>query len=443
MKKIQLVVTALLAVVALFVCCSKEDDTVAKAGIYGVITDAATYQPIQGASVVISPTNATTVTGADGIYSFLNIDASNKQYKVTVTASGYTYNSRQVVVAAGQNTTCDMNLTAEIATTGFSISPESLAFGSSYTELTFTIYNTGNSSSTAWSITGIDVDWLSVSPSAGVTTLGESSVVKVNVNRNYVTESSIAYIIVNAGGGSKQLMISVSPTSSSSSSGSGSSSSTSDEVAVTNNLWAYYTFDDENMNDSWENGMHGLIENNATFLTNTPNGSGKALKIGLNSDNQLVKARVPYNPFANKTEYSYCFWIKEPSQGLIMNAYGNSTDSNTANYPVVRIYDSKLYAGFNSYSMSDCFNYNTSTTLQDGSWHHVAVSVANNSQILYVDGVRVSTQQESVGSSGSSEIHFGGELYNYEGSDMKIDNIRIYSRTISASDALSIYNSEK
>ncbi len=442
MKKLFQITSAIFAIIFVAVSCAKEVDYSTTGGIYGVVANASTYQPIQGANVVISPTNISTTTGADGTFSFSDLAAA--EYKLTITASGYTYNSRQVTVIAGQTVSADINLTAEEQTMGFSLSPESLVFGSSLTELTFTISNTGNSSSTSWSITGVDADWLTVSPTTGVTAIGESSAVKVSVNRSNITDDQMAYFIVNAGGGSKQILVTISPSSSSSSDSNSSSdeSTSTTTTAVTNGLWAYYTFDDETMNDSWENGMNGLIENSATFLTNTPNGSGKALKLGLNSDNLLVKARVPYNPFANKTEYSYCFWVKEPSQGLIMNAYGNSTDSNTANYPVVRIYDSKLYACFNSYSMNDYFNYNT-TTLQDGDWHHIAVSVANNSQILYVDGTRVSTQQESVGSSESSEIHFGGELYSYEGSDMKLDNIRIYSRTISASDALNIYNSEK
>lgn len=399
--------------------------------LQGTVVEENTSTPIQGVSITLSPGGNSTVTGSDGRYEFT--DLTSQQYDVTATKSGFQSDTKSITVTPGQTISGDFSLSAGVSS--IYADPSYLDFGTSLSQRTFNVTNLG-SVSTNYTITPISGNWCTISPLTGTLQASNGTAgITVSIVRSEITSNKLDNIIITAdNGGSQSVTVSVTYSS---------DQTTSDEIAVSNGLWAYYTFDDENMNDSWENGMNGLIENSATFLTNTPNGSGKALKLGLNSDNQLVKARVPYNPFASKTEYSYCFWVKDPSQGLMMNAYGNSTDSNTANYPVIRIYDSKLYAGFSSYSINDYFNYNTATTLQDGDWHHIAVSVANNSQILYVDGTRVSTQQESVGSSGSSEIHFGGELYNYEGSDMKIDNIRIYSRTISASDALSIYNSEK
>lgn len=431
----------LLTFVIIFTSCSSSYDGVdVFGGLYGTVVEENTGTSVHNVSITLSPVGYSTVTGTDGRYEFVELES--QQYTITAYKSGYQSDIKTITVLPGQNVSCDFIL--RTGSSSLYADPTSLDFSSSKSQMVFDIINE-SSVSTGYTVSVPSGGWCSASPLSGTLQASNGTQgITVTIDRDLITTDKTENIIITAdNGGSATVQISV-DYESSSDSGSGSDSTTDlSEISVTNGLWAYYTFDDENMNDSWENGMNGLIENTATYLTNTPNGSGKAIKLGLNSDNQLVKARVPYNPFSSKTEYSYCFWVKEPSQGLIMNAYGNNTNSNTANYPVVRIYDSKLYACFNSYSISDYFNYNTATTLQDGSWHHVAVSITNNSQILYVDGTRVSTQQESVGMSTSSEIHFGGELYGYEGSDMKIDNIRIYSRTISASDVLSIYNSEK
>lgn len=226
MKKFLTILTSLIVPFSLLVSCAAEDEYSVVGGIYGTVTDAETNQPVQGANVVLSPTNVSTVTGADGIFSFTNLEA--QQYKLTVTASGYSYNSRQVTVLAGQNISGDVNLTSTEEIDGFSISKSSLLFGSTYSELTFTITNTGNASETSWEITGVDEQWLSVSPMSGTTAIGKSSSVKVSLNRTYITEDVMSYIIVNAGGGSEDILI----TASHASTGDGNESDVVDNFSM-------------------------------------------------------------------------------------------------------------------------------------------------------------------------------------------------------------------
>lgn len=203
-------------------------------------------------------------------------------------------------------------------------------------------------------------------------------------------------------------------------------------------LELFINFDNQAATDISGNRYNGLVGGDR-FVTNTSNGSGYAYNIVEASDLLII----PYNPFAGLTEYSICFWVRDPSQGLLMNTYGNSTDSNTANYPTLRISDNLLYSGFSSYSINDYFNYNPSTILQDGDWHYLVITATSSMQYLYIDGLKVSTQMEEISGSNSSEVHFGGSLYNYAGSMMKIDNIRIYSRAVSAQEISLIYNEER
>lgn len=67
--------------------------------IYGIITDAQTGEPVRAASVILSPGNITTVTGSDGHYEFVDLEAG--QYKLQVTAPGYLVNTRQITAMAG------------------------------------------------------------------------------------------------------------------------------------------------------------------------------------------------------------------------------------------------------------------------------------------------------------------------------------------------------
>lgn len=176
-------------------------------GIYGVVTDGSTTSPIKGASVVLTPTGTSTVTSSDGTFDFQGLEA--QQYNVAVTASGYTSYSRTVTAVAGKDVSCDINLTQEAQVVEFTVSTESLSFGVNDSENTFTITNTSSSSSNSWSVSDIDVDWMSVSPASGTMGVGGSSVVKVTIYRDKITEDVTSYIIVNATGGSKQIQVSV------------------------------------------------------------------------------------------------------------------------------------------------------------------------------------------------------------------------------------------
>lgn len=203
-------------------------------------------------------------------------------------------------------------------------------------------------------------------------------------------------------------------------------------------LELYINFDNQTATDNSGNGYNGIL-GGTRFVTSTPKGSGYAYNI-VETDDLLI---VPFNPLAGLTEYSICFWIKDPSQGLLMNAYGYSGNSSNQNFPVLRISDDLFYSSFSGYSINDYFNYKPSSVLQDGNWHFLVVTVNQELQELYVDGSRVATQQEGVGGSASSELYFGGTLYGYAGALMKIDNIRLYNRSITSQEIGLIYKAEK
>lgn len=76
----------------------------------GTVTDAATQEPVRGATVAVTgPVGRDTATAADGTYSAILLPG---EYQVTVTAFGYQDATRTARVAAGAPTTIDIGLTA-------------------------------------------------------------------------------------------------------------------------------------------------------------------------------------------------------------------------------------------------------------------------------------------------------------------------------------------
>ena len=83
-------------------------------------------------------------------------------------------------------------------------------FGTEYSSLTFDVKNAGNAGDVNWDITGIDVDWLKVTPTAGTTAMSKSSAVIVNVDRSKLTVGQHSTtILVNADGESLRVTINV------------------------------------------------------------------------------------------------------------------------------------------------------------------------------------------------------------------------------------------
>ena len=77
--------------------------------ISGTVIDLDTGNPIQQATVTLSPTGYNTYTGDDGHFEFLDLDA--RQYTVTVQKTGYVTNRKQVTTVAGG--VVDINLTLQ------------------------------------------------------------------------------------------------------------------------------------------------------------------------------------------------------------------------------------------------------------------------------------------------------------------------------------------
>ena len=80
------------------------------ATVCGTVVDSETMEPIEGVSVILSPSGKNAVTKADGRFEFAELDAV--QYTITVQKSGYSTNRKLVNAIAGETT--ETTITMEV-----------------------------------------------------------------------------------------------------------------------------------------------------------------------------------------------------------------------------------------------------------------------------------------------------------------------------------------
>ena len=112
-----------------------------------------------------------------------------------------THNTTIMVKADGES--LYLRIMAEVKSKDSKIllSDSTLNFGTEQSTLSFEVKNVGNAGDVNWEVTGVDVDWIKVTPTSGTTAMGKSSVVKVDLYRSRLTEGEHnTSIIVNGSG---------------------------------------------------------------------------------------------------------------------------------------------------------------------------------------------------------------------------------------------------
>ena len=128
--------------------------------------------------IKVSPTSGTTAMGKS---SAVKVDLERDKLAVGKHTTTFLINANSESIA--------MKITAEVERKEpkITLSTETLDFGTESSSLTFDVKNTGNAGDVNWDITGIDVDWIKVSPTSGTTAMGKSSAVKVDLERDKLT----------------------------------------------------------------------------------------------------------------------------------------------------------------------------------------------------------------------------------------------------------------
>jgi hypothetical protein len=194
----------------IFGCAKKETESVGS--IYGVITDKATGEPVRAAGVQLSPTGLNTVTGNEGQYEFIDLNAG--AYTISVTKTGYTnLVNYKITVAGGTTNKGDVQL--EKLPPSLRVVNDSkqdintLDFGSATSDVTrsFSIFNDGPES-LEWQLTET-AEWITgVSKTEGTLNAGATQAVIITIDRDKLAGGeNTTTIHITSNNGSKELTV--------------------------------------------------------------------------------------------------------------------------------------------------------------------------------------------------------------------------------------------
>lgn len=179
----------LFLLLVVFAACSP-DPVDTTGSISGTIRDALDNSVLQGASVTLSPSGRTTVTGNDGRYQFSDIEMGD--YTVSASKADYVSDSKPATVQVGQNTQLDFVL--HRGGSALSVSPLELDFGDTDTKLNLNIVNNGQATMT-WEISE-NTTWLTCSPTSGTVLAGKTGSVAVTVDRTGLAKGTYTNTLV-------------------------------------------------------------------------------------------------------------------------------------------------------------------------------------------------------------------------------------------------------
>jgi len=207
-------------------------------------------------------------------------------------------------------------------------------------------------------------------------------------------------------------------------------------------LVAFYPFNG-NAIDETGNGYNGSVSG-ATLTTDRFNLSDKAYNFlynGFSSDKIQVSSTSNLN--FSSGGFSLSAWVK------FSGAAGTGN-----NYPIVSKhicgeqsgYILMLYNGKLTFWLAGSSGYNVLSTTEDytdNSWHHVVAVYDGSNKYIYVDGVLKNSVAFSYSVFNSADWALGGYNGCNGGFNGKVDEVKIYSRPLSAAEVLDDYNLTK
>lgn len=432
MKKI---LSGLLALSLLWSCSEAVVDTFGNIG--GTVSDAQTNAPLSGVTVVLSPTGYSQVTRDNGSFQFDNLDV--QEYTLTFTRVGYEPTQHKVTVKPGLSSSVQISMHVADVSKPTVIIGSATNMTSSSIRLHATLTSTGNSAVTQHGFCYAE----HTVPTLADKVINLGTITSTGAFSSDVTDLAPGhtyYCRAFAQNGAGQVFSDeLTFTTPEKNQGGGN------DIAVPQGLILYYTFDNEDVSDLTEMEMDAQNINGATFISNTPNGSGKALFINGNKEQAL---NIPKNVFSGLTHFSFATWIMDFSAGSL---FAGVVPEKGIGYqrPVLYADNDGKFIGSVCTNTDPTFSY-VYTPIQSSRWHHIVWTVSSSSDTatlsLYVDGKLVDTTADRFYlPEGIKKVQIGG---NADGRfnvflTAKVDNIRFYSRTLTSNDIASIYEAEK
>ncbi|HEY3319275.1 MAG TPA: MBG domain-containing protein [Planctomycetota bacterium] len=188
------------------------------------------------------------------------------------------------------------------------------------------------------------------------------------------------------------------------------------------------------------NGNNGTLQNGTTWSTGMLGGA-----VSFDGSNDLIT--IPDNLIRNYNVITIAMWFKTTGCGALIGHQNDVYPTNCSTYiPVIYVgSDGKLRAELSVNAVTPIVS---TVTVNNGSWHHVALTGNVNTQTLYLDGQPVGTlsgtidhanmskNQIGMGRAGGWWPGLGSSWAPFQGS---IDDARIYSRVLSQAEIQALY----
>ena len=218
---------------------------------------------------------------------------------------------------------------------------------------------------------------------------------------------------------------------------------------ISTGLVGHYDFETD-ASDASGNNNDGTLQSGASIDSNDATDIIGEAKLFLDGNNDYVNLSSNISVFSNLSQGTIAGWINTTQNGD--GSIFTLSDSSDLEYVKFGIDDGELeWVNMNSTS-GDTVGVTSGANLNDGNWHHVAITVGPSGNQFYINGVSVSTNY-SDGS--SSDTSFLSDVQNadvvnigrlnvqnntYHRFDGLIDDVRVYDRVLTASDINELFN---
>ena len=225
---------------------------------------------------------------------------------------------------------------------------------------------------------------------------------------------------------------------------------------ITSDLLGHWTFD-ANANNAAGNYNHGSLVGSANIDTSADGGAVGAGGVSLDGLNNYVDLGTPASDIANLTQGTVAAWVKftDIQVGTI---FGITDMTNSGDRAGLRIYDSNVNFYIED-SAIILLDVEINVNINDGQWHHVAVTVDGFGNRMFLDGIEYTGTDLSYYSGNRNsttffaDVHDGGDLDSMQIGvsrhgfgfanefDGSIDDVRVYSRALTAEDIAALAGS--
>ncbi len=201
----------------LIVCCMlfgcKPEEEIKLGSIYGIVTDYTTGEPVGNANVKLRPNGETTLTGNDGTYEFIDLEAG--KYSLLLSKAQYADLDDDYIIEleAGKQVKRDVQLRKKVASlkiVDMSGNPlDTLDFGDqeSVKVKTFNVFNDGTETLTCTAT--YDCEWITnVSGLENQIQSGQTVPVTVRIDRVALADGeNITFLYITSANGSNELVV--------------------------------------------------------------------------------------------------------------------------------------------------------------------------------------------------------------------------------------------